>query len=160
MPAAFSAVIRTEKPYDMERVARAVSAELGNVAAVACYAMVVRGPADLPSEYAGQPVLAIIACYSGAVAEGLRGLDPVGSFATPIAATIEGTPYRAMQQMFDPGSWEVALLYQDVEKDAQWGGVIDSDFAGGATQGKGWLLRGGCARAYASRQVTSSRFAR
>lgn len=34
-----SAVIRTEKPYDMERVARAVSAELGNVAAVACYAM-------------------------------------------------------------------------------------------------------------------------
>jgi FAD/FMN-containing dehydrogenase len=72
--------------------------------AVACYAMVVRGPADLPSEYAGQPVLAIIACYSGAVAEGLRALDPVGSFATPIAATIEGTPYRAMQQMFDPGS--------------------------------------------------------
>ena len=34
-----SAVIRTEKPYDMERVARAVSAELGSVAAVACYAM-------------------------------------------------------------------------------------------------------------------------
>lgn len=43
----------------------------------------------------------------------------------------------------DPGSWELALLYQDVEKDAQWGGVIDSDFAGGATQGKGLQLRGG-----------------
>jgi len=34
-----SAVIRTETPYDMERVARAVSAELGAVAAIACYAM-------------------------------------------------------------------------------------------------------------------------
>lgn len=34
-----SAVIRTDDPYDMERVARAVSAELGSVAAVACYAM-------------------------------------------------------------------------------------------------------------------------
>lgn len=34
-----SAVIRTDDPYDMERVARAVSAELGSVAAIACYAM-------------------------------------------------------------------------------------------------------------------------
>jgi len=34
-----SAVIRTDLPYDMERVARAVSAELGSVAAIACYAM-------------------------------------------------------------------------------------------------------------------------
>jgi hypothetical protein len=42
----------------------------------------------------------------------------------------------------DPGSWELGLLYQDVEKDAQWGGVIDSDLAGGATQGKGIAARG------------------
>jgi DUF917 family protein len=34
-----SAVIRTDDPYDMERVARAVSAELGSVAAIACYSM-------------------------------------------------------------------------------------------------------------------------
>jgi hypothetical protein len=42
----------------------------------------------------------------------------------------------------DPGSWEVGLLYQDVEADAQWGGFIDSDFAGGATQGKGLQFKG------------------
>jgi len=42
----------------------------------------------------------------------------------------------------DPGSWEIAALYQDVEKDAQWGGVIDSDFAGGTTQGKGMQFKG------------------
>ncbi|MEW5818042.1 MAG: DUF917 domain-containing protein, partial [Spirochaetota bacterium] len=34
-----SAVIRTEKPYDTERVARAITAELGGVAAIACHAM-------------------------------------------------------------------------------------------------------------------------
>ena len=42
-----------------------------------------------------------------------------------------------------PGSWELALAYQDVEADAQWGGFIDSDFAGGDTQGRGWRLQGG-----------------
>lgn len=42
----------------------------------------------------------------------------------------------------DPGSWEIGALYQEVEKDAQWGGVIDSDFAGGTTQGKGLQFKG------------------
>jgi DUF917 family protein len=34
-----TAVLRTESPYDMERVARAIASELGGVAAIACYAM-------------------------------------------------------------------------------------------------------------------------
>jgi hypothetical protein len=34
-----SAIIRTERPYDMERVARAITSELGGVAAFACHAM-------------------------------------------------------------------------------------------------------------------------
>jgi hypothetical protein len=34
-----SAIIRTEKPYDAERVARAITAELGGVSAFACHAM-------------------------------------------------------------------------------------------------------------------------
>jgi hypothetical protein len=42
----------------------------------------------------------------------------------------------------DPGTWEIAALYQDVEADAQWGGFIDSDFAGGLTQGKGFAVKG------------------
>jgi len=42
----------------------------------------------------------------------------------------------------DPGSWEFAALYQDLEKDAAWGGWIDSDFAGGTTQGKGFQFKG------------------
>ncbi len=42
----------------------------------------------------------------------------------------------------DPRSWEFAALYQDLEKDAAWGGWIDSDFAGGTTQGKGFVFKG------------------
>jgi BMFP domain-containing protein YqiC len=42
----------------------------------------------------------------------------------------------------DVGSWEIGALYQDLEKDAQWGGVSDSDFAGGITQGKGLVVKG------------------
>jgi DUF917 family protein len=41
-----SAVIRTEKPYDAERVARAITSELGGVAAVACSIMQGRAMKD------------------------------------------------------------------------------------------------------------------
>ncbi len=41
-----------------------------------------------------------------------------------------------------PGSWEFGALYQDVEKDAQFGALLDSDFAGGLTQGRGVQLQG------------------
>lgn len=79
--------------------------------AVACYAMIVRGPADLPADHAGQPVLVMIACYSGAVAEGLRALAPLASWSTPIATTVESIPYRTIQQTFDPGSPHGARYY-------------------------------------------------
>lgn len=47
----------------------------------------------------------------------------------------------------DPGTWEMALLYQDLEADAQWAGFIDSDFAGGSSQGQGFQFKGGWAPA-------------
>lgn len=47
----------------------------------------------------------------------------------------------------DPGSWKLGLLYAEVEQDAQWGGVVDSNFGGGATQAKGFQLTGGWAPA-------------
>jgi len=42
----------------------------------------------------------------------------------------------------DPGSWEFGLMYQDVERDAQVGAFIDSDFGDGLTQGRGYVLQG------------------
>ncbi|MCU0977249.1 MAG: putative porin [Steroidobacteraceae bacterium] len=41
-----------------------------------------------------------------------------------------------------PGSWELGVLYQDVERDAQWAGILDSNLADGDTQGKGLRVRG------------------
>lgn len=46
-----------------------------------------------------------------------------------------------------PGSWELGVLYHDLERDAQWGGIVDSNMAGGDTQGKGVRVRGGWAPA-------------
>ena len=41
----------------------------------------------------------------------------------------------------DPGKFEFGALYQEVEKDALFGALTDSDFAGGSTQGNGAQLR-------------------
>lgn len=41
------------------------------------------------------------------------------------------------------GTWEVGLLYQQVEKDALFGQLLDSDFGDGNTDTKGFALRGG-----------------
>lgn len=43
------------------------------------------------------------------------------------------------------GSWEGAIVYQDLEADATLGLVADSDFAGGGTNGKGFIFKAGYA---------------
>jgi hypothetical protein len=42
----------------------------------------------------------------------------------------------------DPHTWEFGVTYQDVERDAQLSAFLDSDFADGATQGRGVVLSG------------------
>jgi len=41
------------------------------------------------------------------------------------------------------GTWEFGVLYQQVEKDALFGQLLDSDFGDGNTDTKGFALRGG-----------------
>lgn len=41
-----------------------------------------------------------------------------------------------------PGGWEFGLLYQDVERDAQFGALLESDFADGVTQSRGFKMQG------------------
>lgn len=45
----------------------------------------------------------------------------------------------------NPKTWEVGTSYQKIEKDALFAQLIDSDFGGGATDGEGWIFRGGFA---------------
>lgn len=42
----------------------------------------------------------------------------------------------------DPHTWDVGVLYEENAKDAVFGQFVDSDFAGGQTDAKGWALRG------------------
>lgn len=44
-----------------------------------------------------------------------------------------------------PGSWQGEVVYQDLEADATLGLLTDSDFAGGGTDGKGFIFKGGYA---------------
>ena len=41
------------------------------------------------------------------------------------------------------GTWEFGVLYQQVEKDALFGQLLDSDFGDGNTDTKGFVFRGG-----------------
>lgn len=72
--------------------------------AVACYAMVVNAPPDFPPEHQGKPVLAIVACCSGSVDEGLRLLAPLADWGRPLVTVIDEMPYVALQQAFNAGN--------------------------------------------------------
>ncbi len=41
------------------------------------------------------------------------------------------------------GTWEFGVLYQQIEKDALFGQLLDSDFGDGNTDTKGFVFRGG-----------------
>jgi hypothetical protein len=42
----------------------------------------------------------------------------------------------------EPHTWEFGALYGEVERDAQFAAFLDSDFADGVTQGRGYVLQG------------------
>lgn len=47
----------------------------------------------------------------------------------------------------EPGSWEFGVQYGDIESDAQLAAFVESDFADGLTQGRGYVLQGAWAPA-------------
>jgi FAD/FMN-containing dehydrogenase len=65
-----------------------------------------RAPAApfLPPEVHGKPVVAILGCYVGPVAEGARALAPVSSLARPVANLLQPRQYVQFQSMLD-ASW-------------------------------------------------------
>ena len=46
-----------------------------------------------------------------------------------------------------PGSWEVGVLYEALDKDALFAQMVDADFGAGYTDADGWVLRAGYAAA-------------
>ncbi len=77
---------------------------------VACYAMIVNAPEDLPDQQ-GKAVLALVGLYSGAADEGLQLMAPLAEMGRPLVAVIDELPYAVMQTAFDGGSPHGARYY-------------------------------------------------
>jgi len=59
-------------------------------------------PADfVPEPVRGQPVLGVMACYVGPVADGYQALGPLLEFGPPAISMVQPIPYVALQQMLD-----------------------------------------------------------
>src|SRR6056297_1855722 len=74
----------------------------------------------------------------------LAGFDIFGSWARNGDAD-EDTAYAigvVYGKVRDPGSWSIAAAYQDMEKDALYGGMIDATFAGGRSAHDGFSVKG------------------
>jgi hypothetical protein len=69
-----------------------------------------------------------------------------GDYAQNMASGVEhDTAYNAgvrLGRASNPRTWEVAAMYQSIDKDALFGQFIDSDFGNGLTDTEGWALRG------------------
>jgi FAD/FMN-containing dehydrogenase len=55
----------------------------------------------IPEHLHGAPIVALVACYAGAIADGEQVLRPLREFGQPILDTIAPKPYTSHQQMFD-----------------------------------------------------------
>jgi FAD/FMN-containing dehydrogenase len=55
----------------------------------------------IPEHLHGTPIVALVACYAGRVADGEQVLRPLREFGQPILDTVAPKPYTAHQQMFD-----------------------------------------------------------
>ena len=65
-------------------------------------ALITAPPAPfVPEELHGQPALAVVPCYVGAVEEGERALRPLREYGPPAADLVEPTPYVVLQQLID-----------------------------------------------------------
>jgi FAD/FMN-containing dehydrogenase len=55
----------------------------------------------LPKEIHGKPIVALFACYSGAVAEGSVKVAPIKAFGSPIGDVVQRRTYVSQQSMLD-----------------------------------------------------------
>jgi hypothetical protein len=92
--------------------------------------------ADLTATVGGQPLRFFLEYAQNIEAE-----------ANPVAGDELDTAYAAGitygAASATKGTWDLGLLYQQVEKDALFGQLVDSDFGDGNTDSSGFVLRGG-----------------
>ena len=77
----------------------------------------------VPEEIQGKPVVAVLACHCGDLAAATNQVQPLTTFAEPVAQMIAPMPYAAVQSMFDDGAPHGMLAYWRTE---YLGGLSDS----------------------------------
>jgi hypothetical protein len=97
---------------------------------------IIEGSADLTASVGGKPLRFFIDYAQNLEAE----INPVANDELDTAYAV-GTLFNAATAT--KGSWEVGLLYQQIEKDALFGQLVDSDFGDGNTDTRGFVIRGG-----------------
>ena len=55
----------------------------------------------LPKETHGKPIVAVLACHSGSIADGENAVAPIKSFGKPIGDVLVRRPYLQMQSLLD-----------------------------------------------------------
>jgi hypothetical protein len=97
---------------------------------------VISASADLTTSVGGKPLRMFVEYAQNMAAE-----------VNPVANDELDTAYAAGIQYYGAGAakgtWELGLLYQQIEKDALFGQLVDSDFGDGNTDTKGFVFRGG-----------------
>jgi outer membrane murein-binding lipoprotein Lpp len=91
---------------------------------------------DLTASVAGKPLRFFIDYAQNDAAE----VNPVAGKKLDTASSV-GVSYGLASAV--KGTWEFGVLYQQVEKDALFGQLLDSDFGDGNTDTKGYAIRGG-----------------
>jgi hypothetical protein len=97
---------------------------------------ILQGFADLTATVGGQPLRVFLDYAQNTEAE----VNPVAGEKLDTAMAF-GVSYGAASAA--KGTWEVGALYQQIEKDALFGQLLDSDFGDGNTDADGFVLRGG-----------------
>jgi outer membrane murein-binding lipoprotein Lpp len=97
---------------------------------------VIEGFADLTTSVAGQPLRVFVDYARNTGAE----VNPVAGEKLDTAMAY-GFSFGAATAV--PGTWEFGALYQQIEKDALFGQLLDSDFGDGNTDSDGFVIRGG-----------------
>ena len=80
---------------------------------LACYPMLLHAPPidPFPAEVQGQPILALIGCYNGAVADGEAAAAPLAAIGDPFLDIVAPMAYADFQSSYDAGTPDGARYY-------------------------------------------------
>jgi FAD/FMN-containing dehydrogenase len=69
----------------------------------------------LPKDIHGKPIVALLACYSGNLADGDKAVAPIKTFGNPVGDVLIHRPYVQLQTLFDATNPKSRRYYQKSE---------------------------------------------